>query len=75
VVRQILIICGFLLLVGALSVFYKLRFVRALSRKAQNSSTLADPRLNRRRRGALFVRLLVEAVILVVVLIWYLHRR
>ena len=68
--RQIVIICGLMVLLGTLSVLNKIRFVRSLQKYGSGSSMLAA-----RPRRHLWARYVIDAVILFVVLFWYLHRR
>ena len=69
-VRQILILCGLMALLGALSVLNKIRLARSLQRRSSASSILAA-----RPRRHLWLRYAIDAIILFVVLFWYLHRR
>ena len=69
-VRQILILCGLMALLGALSVLNKIRLARSLQRRGSGSSMLST-----RSRRHLWVRYLIDALILFVALFWYLHRR
>lgn len=68
-VRQILILCGLMALLGAVSVLNKIRFVRSVQRYGSGSSMLAA-----RPRRHLWARYIIDAVMFIV-LFWYLHRR
>lgn len=69
-VKQILIICGLMALLGALSVLNKIRLTRSAHKYGSGSYMLGT-----RPRRYLWVRYLIDALILFFVLFWYLHRQ
>ena len=75
-VRHIFIFCGLMVLLGVLSVFNKIRLARTMFRNPQGSPLLPGAGGSSRGwRRNLALRYLIDAIILIVLLVWYLHRR